>query len=150
MDRRNPLFLIPILLMSCRIFTPTATSTPLSTPTSFPVQPTPTATVTAQASLEPSPYEVRIHPEEGLYVGDLVSFEVISLAETHIDENTYVEIELQLPAQVTLGQEYFGPFGIGDRQQATFSWIWDTTGLEPGEYEFAFRVQPNGPEWEKA
>jgi hypothetical protein len=150
MRRRNLLLLIPFLLLSCRWFA-LLPATPTASPT-----PTLTATATTQSPDKPVPFEVRIHPEDGLYVGDLVSFEVIE-SQTEIDsgrengssEESYVEIEVQLPTPLILGQEYFQPFGIGDRQQATFNWVWDTTDLEPGDYELTFRILPEGPEWKQ-
>ncbi len=131
-----------LLLPSCRAFSPlsvTATAPDLS--------PVP-------AKLPANGYTVHIHPEDGLYVGDLVSFEVVAteLGEQRDfgeDENTgvYAEIDLRLPTPVTFGPEYFQAHGIGERQQATFKWVWDTTDLEPGEYELTFRILPEGPEW---
>lgn len=150
MRRRNLLILIPLLLLACQLFsTPPVVATLSPTPT--------TATTTAtQTPEEPIPFEVRIHPEDGLYVGDLVSFEVIqlegkvdSVREDRINEGTYIEIEVQRPIPVVLGSEPFASFGIGNRQQATFNWVWDTTDLEPGNYELTFRILPEGPEWDE-
>lgn len=147
MRRRSLLVLILLLLLSCRVLTPL--------PAAPTASPTPTATATAtQTPEEPVPFEVHIHPEDGLYVGDLVSFEVIKLedeansaGENGNDEESYVEIEVQHPTPVDLGSEHFESFGIGDRQQATFNWVWDTTDLESGDYELTFRILPEGPEW---
>jgi hypothetical protein len=154
MRQRNLLVLIPILLLSCRLFLPLPV-----TPTAFPTHttmPTSTATATTPPPNESSLFEVRIHPEDGLYVGDLVSFEVISpngdtnlTRENGNGEEPYAEIEIKLPTPLILGTEYFRPFGIGDRQQATFHWVWDTTDLDPGNYELTFRILPEGPEWDE-
>jgi hypothetical protein len=152
MPRRNLILFLAILLLSCQtLFPPSVTTT---TPNPPHTQRPPTATT--QIFAESEPYEVRIHPEDGLYVGDLVSFEIIapelenqSNRENEEHTDLYTEIEVQLPTPVTLGPEYFRPFGIGDRLQATLKWVWDTTALEPGEYGLTFRILPEGPEWDQ-
>jgi hypothetical protein len=148
MRRRYLLVFIPFLLLACQLF-PILPVAPTFSPT-----PTTAAVTATQTPDKPATFEVRIHPEDGLYVGDLVSFEVIQLVgevdsvrESGADEEAYVEIEVQRPTPVVLGPEPFGSFGIGDRQQATFNWVWDTTDLEPGDYELTFRILPEGPEW---
>ncbi len=45
------------------------------------------------------------------------------------------------------GQVGFNEFGIGGRLQATFDWVWDTSQLQPGEYQINFSIQPGGPAW---
>lgn len=142
MIRRRLVILLLLLLPSCRVLSPlpgTATVHELST-----IQSEPTT----------SGYTVHIHPEDGLYVGDLVSFEIIApesgqQAVVGNDESAglHAEIDAHLSTPVTFGPEYFQAYGIGERQQATFNWVWDTTDLEPGQYELTIRILPEGPEW---
>ena len=68
--------------------------------------------------LEAGEFTVRLHPEDGLYVGDLVSFEVIAPPGADLDEQ---ELAVQTGGQI-LGTTKFGPFGIGGRAQATLLW----------------------------
>ncbi|MGD8455604.1 MAG: hypothetical protein PVF83_04395 [Anaerolineales bacterium] len=144
MRQRFLLIFISLFLISCQLFTPIHTIQLISPTPEFP-----TATTSHKTSGSVF-FDVHIHPEDGLYVGDLVSFEVISRdAETQIDQDTSVEVELQRqePEPVILGQEYFHSYGIGERQQATFNWVWDTSDLDPGDYDLTFRILPEGPEW---
>jgi hypothetical protein len=89
-------------------------------------------------------------------VGDLVSFEIVAPESgeqidfgEHESTSLYAEIDVHLPTPVTFGPEYFQSYGIGERHQATFKWIWDTTDLEPGEHELTIRILPEGPEWDQ-
>lgn len=82
-------------------------------------------------------FQVRLHPEDGLYVGDLVSLEVIALPGMDTEG-------LQLTVAVngqTFGPQEFRPYGIAGRTQATFMWAWDTRGLPAGTYELEFSLQ---------
>jgi hypothetical protein len=89
---------------------------------------------------------VRYHPDGGLFVGDLVSFEVIAPdAQDLTDHEALVEIMDGLG----LGPAAFRPFGILGRWQATLLWEWDTAGLDPGRYLLTFKVEPEGPEWQE-
>lgn len=144
MRRQYLLIFFSLFLLSCRLITPfpakqTTSPTPITT----------TATVTQKPG-ESALFDVRVHPEDGLYIGDLVSFEVISHnTNNQLDQDTYIEVELQHQEAepVVLGQEYFRSYGIGERQQATFNWVWDTTDIDPGDYDLTFRILPEGPEW---
>ncbi|PWH13364.1 MAG: hypothetical protein DDG60_10405 [Anaerolineae bacterium] len=55
-------------------------------------------------------------------------------------------VEVQFQGQV-LGAQPFRPFGIAERQQATFFWIWDTAELSAGAHVLTFVVQPDGFSW---
>jgi hypothetical protein len=94
--------------------------------------------------------EVRFHPDGPLYAGDQVSLEVIPDESIPVDGR---EVELRVsegpenPDSRLLGKAPFGRYGIGGRTQATFTWIWDTTGLQPGEYDFEFSLLPEGKTW---
>ncbi len=82
-----------------------------------------------------SGYDVITHPDGPLYVGDRVSFEVFAPQ----GESTGEVVEVSFDEQ-TLGSASFAPFGIGQRDQATFWWVWDTSGLEPGDYSVTFTL----------
>lgn len=150
---RRIFLLAAVILLSCQavssiVSPPTQTlpPAPTSTPTDIPPTATPLPTPTPTLSPSPSPnedFKVLLHPDGALYVGDQVSVEVIALEEVDLEEkNVYIEgIEAE---QSSAG---FDEHGIGGRIQATFSWVWDTEGLQPGEYQVDFAVQPGGPEW---
>jgi hypothetical protein len=90
-------------------------------------------------------FSVRIHPDGFLYVGDQVSFEIIP--PTGWDSNNHqARVEL---AGKELGQVDFAAYGVGNRNQATFWWIWDTKDLDPGTQTFSFSILPDGPAWEE-
>jgi hypothetical protein len=87
-------------------------------------------------------YEVVTHPDGPLYVGDRVSFEVFAPA----GESTGETVQASFDGQ-SLGSTTFAPFGLGQRDQATFWWVWDTSGLEPGRYTVTFTLG-SGYSWE--
>jgi hypothetical protein len=58
-----------------------------------------------------------------------------------------VLVQIGGPQGKRLGPVSFGPFGLGDRFQATLLWAWDTRGLTPGRYNLEFTVDPDGPSW---
>jgi len=88
-------------------------------------------------------YRVVTHPDGPLYVGDVVSFEVIAPPDAPAGETVTVRYGDQ-----TLGSASFAPFGIGQRNQATFWWVWDTEGLEPGRHRLQFSLG-SGFSWEE-
>ncbi len=119
----------PLLLQPTPTPFPTLPSSPSATAGNNP-QPTPST---------PSRFEVRFHPDGGLYVGDLISVEVIAPAEADLHQSSAM---LTLPTAEgprTL-ERAFAPQGIGGRMQATFSWVWDTHGLPPGEHQVGVAI----------
>jgi hypothetical protein len=92
-----------------------------------------------------APFDVITHPDGPLYVGDQVSFEILSSDETITDGN----IEVSYGGQV-LGSALFSSFGIGKRSQATLWWTWDTRGLEAGRHTLTFTSLPDGPTWSES
>jgi hypothetical protein len=88
----------------------------------------------------PEPYTVIPHPDGRLFIGDLVSFEILAPAEM-----SGQAVSVSFDGQ-ELGSTTFSPYGIGERVQGTFWWIWDTTGLEPGRYALTFSLG-TGYEW---
>ena len=92
----------------------------------------------------PSPaLTVRTHPDGLLYVGDLVSFEVFKPTAVQLSSD---RLRISLAGK-TLGEQAFTPFGMGGRSQATFFWVWDTHGLQPGDYTFTFTLLPASTSW---
>ncbi|MEK6256905.1 MAG: hypothetical protein N2C13_06275 [Chloroflexota bacterium] len=91
-------------------------------------------------------YIVRIHPDDGLYVGDLVSIEIEGLNDT---ENSRIEIQIDPPDGPTFGAQPFVPTGLVGESLATFFWVWDTSNLEPGQHTIQFQILDNGPQWQQ-
>ncbi len=120
--------------------TPAPTPTPLDTPTPVPVA-TLTETVFATVTETLDAFDVRVHPDGGLFVGDLVSFEVIAPPGPMPQEQ---EIMISIAGGEELARTSFDAFGIADRRQATFRWVWDTSGLEPGNHTIEFALLPTG------
>ena len=124
-----------------------ATGTPAFTPT--PVF-TPTLTPTPEPTGAPEQeYSVRYHPDHALYVGDQVSLEVIAPPGVDVSEQR-VTVSISEPAGEQLGPLEFGPFGIEQRMQATFSWAWDTAELEPGSYTLTYSLDPEDYQWQES
>jgi len=151
--------LLVLALAACRILAPVSTPSPepptatellpthTPAPTETPTEtPAPTATL-ALPTLAPTlvveseAFEVRAHPDGGLFAGDLVSFEIIGPQELDLEGQ---EASLSIDGGPVLGTAGFGGFGIGGRRQATLQWIWDTAGLEPGDYELEIEILPAG------
>jgi hypothetical protein len=92
-----------------------------------------------------STFKVITHPDGPLYVGDLVSFEVLSTAETDLP-NQAVRISL---GDKVLGEKDIQPFGMGGRHEATFYWVWNTQGLEAGAFTLTFSLLPDESRWDE-
>ena len=139
--RRIQITLTVLLLtvMACRVFVP---STPLPPPTV--TQPAPTSTSIASQPI-PS-FSVRVHPDGGLYVGDLVSLEIIAPPDLDLDDEELRVQEAPFQDEI-LASAVFASFGIGGRYQATLPWVWNTAGLEAGAQALTFSIQPLGITW---
>jgi len=87
--------------------------------------------------------DVLTHPDGSLYVGDQVSFEVLTPSTTKTQDDT---VEVKFNGQV-LGSANFSPFGIGGRDQATLWWVWNTRDLKPGRYTLTFTRHPDNFTW---
>ncbi len=79
-------------------------------------------------------------------MGDQVSAEVVSPPGIDL-KGKNIEVQSGGEQGKKLGQASFGPFGLGDRYQATLLWVWDTRGLTPGPYDLTFTILPGGPSW---
>lgn len=148
------LWLLVLWLPACRFIAPDlgTTSIPTQTPTAeldFASPPSAEVGVPRlpeQDALTSEDFTVRLHPDGGLYPGDLVSFEVIAPA-SHDMKGRTAQIVIDAPEDVVLEPQEFGRFGIGGRTQATFEWAWDTGGLPTGEYAATISILPGGPTW---
>ena len=154
--RRASLLLVLLLLitLACRAVVPvTPTPIPLlpsaTTTASATSYPHPTATpAPTKSSLDipyPAAFEIRLHPDGGLYVGDRVSIEVI--APQKADLGAEYSVQVSTPDGEVLGEAAFAPFGIGGRQQATLEWIWDTAGVEAGAHDLSISILPGDVSW---
>jgi hypothetical protein len=99
-----------------------------------------------KTSADVSTFTVQYHPDGPLYVGDLVSMEIIAPQGLDL-EHSEVRVSVEQASIGELGSAKFGAFGIGGRYQATLSWVWDTQELEPGEYALAIEVKPGVAAW---
>jgi hypothetical protein len=103
-------------------------------PFTVPTEPSPSA---------PADFQVEFHPDGGLYVGDQVSLEVIVPAGFEPSGKN-----ISAAADGTdIGTAPVSPFGIAGREEAVFTWAWDTSGLQPGTHRLDFSVLPDGPKW---
>jgi hypothetical protein len=91
-------------------------------------------------------FRVHYHPDGGLYVGDLVSIEVIPPPGWDSRDQ---QARVMMGEQV-LGSAGFESFGVGQRNQATFWWVWDTKDLEAGEQTLSYSILPDGPSWQES
>jgi len=146
--------------LACNTLLPAPTPTPLA-PT---VSPTLSPTTTPAPTLTPAPTvavateiaaptesaatgdlhiaagDVRLHPDPVLYSGDLVSLEVI------VHDGAALGLK-NFPVAVYVGDTRLdvgraGLYGFSGRLQATFTWVWDTTGLEDA-HELTVVVDPD-------
>ncbi|MGE5223284.1 MAG: hypothetical protein ACM3PY_12660 [Omnitrophica WOR_2 bacterium] len=123
-----------------------ATPAPPATGTAVP-SPSPTPLVVPViVPTQPDTYTVMLHPENGLYVGDQVSFEIISPPGINTSARK-AQVQVDAPNGPVFGPAGFGVFGLGNRIQATLIWAWNTKGVAPGEHTLTYSVQPGGPTW---
>ena len=79
-------------------------------------------------------------------MSDLVSLEVISPPGVN-PQDQQAHVQVTSPIVMDLGSAKFQPYGIGGRFQATLQWVWNTTGLAPGNYSLDFSIQPGDLAW---
>ena len=124
-------------------------SFPVSQASTVQVEPSPTAIATPVPASPPptrSDFVVHYHPDGPLFVGDQISIEVIAPLGEDL-EGKDVEIRLGENSQQALGKSGFTTFGLGQRPQATFNWVWDTSELSAGEYTLRFSIMPGRYTW---
>ncbi len=136
--------LLPWLLgltLACNFLTrgpgPTATVVPTAAPS-----PAPTASVTpvlpglpfpaprpgGPCPLSLQPDDVLVHPGPLLYSGDTVSLEVVADPSCVTWQKASVAVYADSANSSPLATAEVGTYGLGARAEATFTWIWDTTG----------------------
>ena len=93
----------------------------------------------------PAGYEVRIHPDQPLEVGDVVSFEVYSGPGENLQGQQLTVSLAESPATV-LGSADFNS-SAGNRFRSILQWVWNTKGLNLGQYSLEFTIKPAGVEW---
>ncbi len=126
--------------------TPTLSITPSPSPSATPLATTQVPAPTATALATTPTFTLQLHPDGALYVGDLVSLEVIAPPGASLEEAN-LTVQVNGPEGTTLGPAGFAPFGIAGRFQATLTWAWDTTMLEPGDHLLTFSIQPQEITW---
>jgi hypothetical protein len=92
-------------------------------------------------------YEVRIHPDLPLEIGDEISFEIYSSPGTNLQDQQ-ITVSLEAPQVKQLGQGNFVPT-VDNRFRAELQWVWDTHGFQPGQYTLAFTIKPAEDEWQQ-
>lgn len=93
-------------------------------------------------------YTLRTHPDGALYVGDVVSFEVIAPPGADPEDDSVLitfPVGDENPSQTSTLS--FENFGLGGRSQATWIWAWNTSYLQPGEYPVTLSLEPSGSVW---
>ena len=86
---------------------------------------------------------VIVHPDEPLYVGDQVSFEVLAPPAPGTQAGS-VQVAFQ---GRELGKADFASFGLGQRNQASMWWVWDTRNLKPARYTLTFTRLSDNLTW---
>jgi hypothetical protein len=104
------------------------------------------ASPTVLPPLSEDDFSLMVHPDGELYVGDLVSLEVIASDDADINGRS-IQVEFNHPQGERLEKVDFDRFGIGGRPQATMRWGWNTSKLDPGEHHITFTIHPEEITW---
>ena len=112
---------------------PAATAPRAASP-SAPVAPTvalPSATPAGPeaCAFQLSPDDVILHPSPYLYSGDQVSAQVVIDSPCPAWRAATVALYAESRTAAPLGSVRPGPYGLGGRWEATFTWVWDTQNL---------------------
>jgi len=108
---------------------------------------TPLPGITSVLSLDQADFEVRIHPDQPLQVGDQVSFEIFSRPGFNVGNNR-VSVDEISPIKKNIGLGDFNS-GADNRFRAVLQWVWDTRGLAAETYTLQFSVIPLGIQWQQ-
>src|SRR5258708_9134370 len=105
---------------------PAATRAPAASATPLPA---------ATSSPTTSPYflsasDVHFEPDPQLYSGDVASIVVVGRGPSVIWQGAHAKIFVDGLDAPPRSQTDFGPYGIGNQWQATFTWAWNTTRLQ--------------------
>ena len=126
---------------------PTSQLTEIAPTSSVEAAPSGTNTATSvDTSLQPDDFTIQFHPDGGLYVGDWVSLEVIPNPGIDL-EGQKIQVDIVDISGKEPTEAFFTDYGIKKRNQATFLWFWETTGLEEGTYTIQFSLPSNNIEW---
>jgi len=134
------------LTPTATVIPPTLTATITPSPSSSPLVTVPTYTATTTPVPPSQSFTVFYHPNDMLYVGDQVSFEVVSPSGLNVKESN-LQVQVDPPDGPYLDPANFTAWGIQGRDQATLLWSWDTHDQNPGTHTLAFSVQPQGYDW---
>ncbi len=88
-------------------------------------------------------WRLQTHPDGGLFVGDVVSFEVLPPVDWRPaagDARPQVTLQVQ-PPDGPQWQAPVQPHGIAARRSAVFAWVWGTHDLRPGAYPVEVRYR---------
>ncbi len=148
-----PVSLFPPIPSATITSFPSLTSTikPSQTPTILPSVtstqvPTYTPAHNSSPTQVPQTFSVLYHPDDVLYVGDQVSFEVINPPAMDMKGSSVV-VQVDPPDGSHLAPVTFGGWGIQGRSEAAMVWAWDTKDLQPGVHTLSFEIQPQGISW---
>lgn len=154
-----------LILVACQTALPTLVVAPQTAEKTFnltPTVPAPIATPSTEETrpsfpslipLAPSPsvaeisaFQTRFHPDGGLYVGDLVSIEIIAPEGVDL-EGKPITVTLPTSQGPQTAEARFGRYGIGGRLQANLIWVWDTSGLPAGAHRLVFSLPAENLIW---
>ncbi len=135
--------LLVFLLLACQGSSPTAPPSP--TPFTHKSKAAPSAITPTSLPQEEPCCKVYLHPEENLYVGDQISFEIVAPSQEPF-LNQAITLTLAAPAAL-IGSTTFQTYGFDRRPQATLLWVWDTQSLTAGDYTLQFSIPSLQKEW---
>ncbi len=96
---------------------------------------------------QPENFIVRLHPDQPLSAGDVVSFEVYAGSGADLKDQQ-VTVSLANPQSKVLGKANF-ELTAENKYRAILMWAWDTHGLESGQYFLYFSIKPAGIAWQQ-
>jgi hypothetical protein len=94
-----------------------------------------------------SSYQVILHPDGQLYVGDLVSIDVISGTHRDLSKNS-LQVWLDDGPQPLSDPAAFIYNDSLNTYQVRLQWIWDTKTVNIGEHVLTFKIFPGSESWQ--